>query len=74
MVHFGVCELLGDFREPKPFFDFPRRLGIALPEVEGCGETVGLVLTALKGMDRGTEGFPFFANFKRVSLSSRNFF
>ena len=36
---------------------------MAPAEVDGCGETVGLVLTALKGMDRGTEGFPLFANF-----------
>ena len=37
-----------------------RRLGFAPVEVDGCGETLGLVLTALKGMDRGTEGFPLF--------------
>ena len=37
-------------------------MGIAPAEVDGGGETVGLVLTALKGMGRGT-GFPLFANF-----------
>ena len=29
-------------------------------EVYGCEQTVALVLTALKGMNQGTEGFPLF--------------
>ena len=46
--------------ESESFLGLPRRLGIAPAEVDGCGENVGLVLTALKGMDQGTEGFPLF--------------